>query len=103
MVSKLSHAIVEKVLEGKTTGYMFRVPSLHGLRKKRWCGTVKEAKVLGSFCRFSPKVFQKKFGKNIDGVGKRVLLRPSQNGGSTKVEDAMVSGGKTLGSFDNLL
>jgi hypothetical protein len=82
---------------------MFRVPSLNGLRKKRRHGTVKEARCSVLSPKFLPKVFQKKFGKNIDGAVKRVLLRPSQDGGSTKVESAPVSGGETLGSFGDVL
>lgn len=53
--------------------------------------------MLGSFSDslgFSPKVFQKIFGKNIDGVAKRVLLRPSQDGAPAKAEDVTDQGGE---------
>ena len=53
--------------------------------------------MLGSFSdsfRNFPKVFPKIFGKDIDGVAKRVLLRPSQDGAPAKAEDVTDQGGE---------
>jgi len=80
---------------------MFRVPSLHGLPKNGERGATKEARSSVLSAKFSPKDFQKISGKNIDGVGKRVLLRSSQDGAPAKAEDVTNQGRREFGSFDS--
>ena len=60
---------------------------------------MKEARCSVLSSNFFPGIFQKIFGKNIDGVGKRVLLRPSQDGAPAKAEDVTDQGGEVSGSF----
>ena len=85
--------IFEKELERENGRRMFRVPSLHGLPE-----TVSEVQWRRRDARFFLQSFLRKFskifGKNIDGVGKRVLLRPSQDGAPAKAEDVTDQGGE---------
>jgi hypothetical protein len=57
----------QKVLEPKDSGYMFRVPSVHGPLKNIRGELKRRRRELGSFCDFSPKISQKSSGKSIDG------------------------------------
>lgn len=70
---------------------MVPVPSLRGLRKNGERGAAKEARSSFFSSDFVRK-YSKIFGKNIDEASERVLLRPSQDGAPTKVEDVTNQG-----------
>jgi hypothetical protein len=77
--------------------WVFHVPRPFGARPlaKAASAVQRRRREARFFRQFSSEKIQKIFGKKIDGVRKRVLLRPSQDGVPAKADDTTNPGGES--------